>query len=142
VAYLDLDLTLFSYKALKDVESGQIDLLLEAVDVEQAEGPGISMHSVEDLVEYVRAEDVQQAVSKAIATLTDHGHTVRPHKAGRGNWMEIRKDSNAVGYLQTRQSYVNCQYWSAKDDMYITIKKLTSFVELEEKWLPLVLDTE
>lgn len=128
--YLDLDIALVRYFAIRHGKSGDLGIIFEMEDIEPVQGPGVDFRSVEDILGYCIDPRVSQELDRVKADLRELGVEFRPYEGGRRYWVECTSQGEDVAYFQPRRKYFNFQFYDPEKDDYIwPPKKLTSYDE-------------
>jgi len=117
--YLDLDISLVQYTAIKNIETKDIGIIYEDIDVSPEEGPGVSFRSIEDIEKYFSDETLLEEFKKVISELKELGIEISPYKGGKNFWIECKYKNEDIGYFQPRRRYFNCQIYDEENEKYI-----------------------
>lgn len=129
--YLNLNLELIKYSALQNIETKEIDLIFEQLELEPIEGEMAKFLSVGDIINYISDEIIAESFNKCLEFLEKHNVKIEPYKGGNDNWLECTYKGEDIAYLATRRRYFLCQTYDEDEDKYIwPPEKLFSY----DKW--------
>lgn len=117
--YLDLDISLIKYTAIKNVESKDIGILYEDIDISPEGGPGVSFRSIDDIEKYFSDESMLSEFKKVISELKELDIEIVPYKGGKNYWIECKYKNEDIGYFQPRKRYFNCQIYEEENEKYM-----------------------
>ncbi len=117
--YLNLDISLVQYTAVRNIENDEVGILYEDIDISPEEGPGVSFRSIEDIEKYFLTEGLLSEFRRVISELSDRGITISPYKGGKNYWIECKYGDDDIGYFQPRKRYFNCQIYDDENEKYI-----------------------
>lgn len=131
--YLEVNLELISYIAVRDEESEDVGLLCETVDIETPPEP-FRMRSVDDIVAYCTDEAVNAEIKKVIACLQERGCKVRPYKGGKWICLEFLIDGEDYLWIDVRRKWFLFRYWvKSKQETATHPQRFTSFADWERE---------
>ena len=118
VRHIGMDVGVIRVQALRDVETGEIDVLFHREPRRRRRSKS-ALLSVDDIANYIVDRGVREAFDAIRAELISLDVELRPHKGGRGHWIECTYAGEDIGYLRTRQRYILCQYYDGEAEEYI-----------------------
>ena len=129
--YLDLEISLVRYAAIKNIETNDIGIIYEDVDISPEKGPEVLFRSIEDIEKYFSNEVLLEEFKKVTSELERLGIEITPYQGGRNHWLECKYKNEYIGYLQSRRKYFNCQKYN-KDERWPSIR-LETYDEWEKQ---------
>ncbi len=98
--YLNSNLSLFQYTAIKNIETGDLGILYEEITVVPEKGPGVAFRSLDDIIKYFAKDVVRAEFEKVLNDLRTSGITILPFNEGKYYWIECKYKEDDIGYFQ------------------------------------------
>ncbi len=126
--YVDLDLMLVRYTAIKHGKTGDLGIIFDIEELEPTEGPGVDFRSVDDILSYCTDPEVLKALQRVMCDLSKSGIDCHPYHGGNLYWIECSFRGDPVAYFQPRRKYFNFQiYDSKKQEFAWPPRRLTTY---------------
>lgn len=103
-----LQLSLWQCQPLKDVESGQFDVLLREIGISPAHTKQPQFRSFEDIVGYITDEQVRKGFTRVVDELRGLPTIMQLESGGRWRSIVFIANDVPIAYLQTRQKFFRC----------------------------------
>ncbi|NOW82954.1 hypothetical protein B0H39_000835 [Clostridium beijerinckii] len=133
-SYLNLDLSLIKYTAIKDKKTNDIGILYEELQRPPIEELEVKLRSIEDIITYFSDNKLAEEFRKVLEYLSQKGVVISTYNGGKDFWIECSTEDEFIAYFQPRKRYFNCQIYNEDLEKFIWPPiKLTSFDEWNEK---------
>jgi predicted RecB family endonuclease len=114
--YLSIEVTFVSLVAVKNLDNGEIGLVIETEEVERAAEPEIMLYSVQDILDYLEEPVAKASLRKVLEDLRILGSEMRPYRAGKYRWLEFMHDGEPIAYIGTLKKGFKSQHFDAAID--------------------------
>jgi hypothetical protein len=137
-SYLSIEVALVRVQSVKNLDTGDIGLLFEPVELEAVSDETVVLRTVQDIIDYVVEPSVKSEFIRILDDCKSHGLEVRTWGRGRGRWLEVRHNGQPVAYLGARQKYFRGQHYDPSIDDFPRPYELRSYDEWRAKTWPFI----
>lgn len=111
--YLSIEITFVSLVSVKNVDNGEIGLVIETEEAERAADPEIMLYSAEDILNYLEEPAAKGSLRKVLEDLRMLGLEMRPYRAGKYSWFEFLHNGEPAAYIGTLKRGFKSQHYDA-----------------------------